>query len=80
MTTGSKIIERALLWYVHTARHRHRQIVTVLNGIVVLVQCEHLHTILYNPFFIGVCIGLGVGQREHTITLNESEPESANFI
>ena len=42
-------------------------IVTVLNGIVVLVQCEHLHTILSNLFFIGVCIGLSVGQCEHTI-------------
>ena len=60
------------LWCVHTARHRHRhrhrdrQIVTVLNCMVVSVQCEHLNTILYNPFFIGVCIGLGVGQCEHT--------------
>ena len=46
------------IWWVHTARHRHRhrdrQIVTLLNGTVVSVPCEHLHTILYNPFFIGV--------------------------
>ena len=34
---------------------------------VVSVQCEHLHTILYNPFIIGVCIGLGIRQCEHTI-------------
>ena len=27
---------------------------------------EHLHTILYNPFFIGFFIGPGVGQCEHT--------------
>ena len=29
---------------------------------------EHLHTIIYNPFFIGHCVGLGVGQCEHIIT------------
>ena len=27
----------------------------------------NLHTILYKPFFIGLCISLGVGQCEHTI-------------
>ena len=34
------------------------------------VQCEHLHTILYNLFFIGVCVG--VGQWEHTMTSLQS--------
>ena len=27
----------------------------------VSVQCEHLHTILCIRFFVGVCIGLGIG-------------------
>ena len=31
------------------------------------MQCEHLHTILYNPFFIGVCVCVCVGQCERTI-------------
>ena len=47
-----------------------QQIVTVLNGIVVLVQCEYPHTILDNPFFIGVCASLSVGQCEHTNSVN----------
>ena len=46
----------------------NRQIATELSGIVVLVQCEHLNTILCNPFFVGVCIGVSVGQCERTIT------------
>ena len=33
-------------------------------------QCEHLHTILYNPFFVGVGNGVGVGQCEHTIRVH----------
>ena len=46
------------------------------NSVGVGAQCryEHLHTILYNPFFIsvrvGVCVGVGVGQCEHAITQN----------
>ena len=36
-------------------------------SVSVSVQCEHLHTILYNPFFIGVCVSVGVRQCEHTI-------------
>ena len=44
------------------------QLATVLNGIVVSVQHEYLHTILYNPFFIGVC----VGQCEHSIEVGTS--------
>ena len=28
--------------------------------LTVSVQYEHLHTILYNPLFIGLCIGLSV--------------------
>ena len=35
----------------------------------VSVQYKHLHTILYNPFFIGLCIRLGVGQCEYTISV-----------
>ena len=31
------------------------------------VQYEHLHTILYNPFFIGICVSVRVGQCEHSI-------------
>ena len=31
------------------------------------MQCEHLHTFLYNPYFIGVCVGVCVGQCEHSI-------------
>ena len=37
------------------------------------VQCEHLYTILCNPFFVGVCIGLGVGRCEHTIKVHSHE-------
>ena len=33
-------------------------------------QCEHLHTILYNPFFIGVGVCVSVGPCEHTIITN----------
>ena len=33
----------------------------------VSVQYEHLYIILYNPFFIGLCIGIDVGQCEHTM-------------
>ena len=33
----------------------------------VSMQNEHLHIILHNQFLIGSCIGLGVGQCEHTI-------------
>ena len=40
------------------------KIATILNGTVVSVQCEHLRTILYNPLFIGLCIGLGLSQWE----------------
>ena len=51
------------------------------------MQCEHLHTILYNPFFIGVCIGLGIGQCEHAIkrcfripcAARANEPPSETF-
>ena len=35
----------------------------------VSVQCEHLHTILYNPFFIGLSVCVFVGQCERTIKL-----------
>ena len=49
-------------------------------NIVVLVQCEQLYTILYNPIFIGVCIGLGVGQCEHTITLYIDTTSSSVFV
>ena len=42
--------------------------VGVCIGVCVGVgQCEHLHTILYNLFFIGVGVGIGVGQCEHSI-------------
>ena len=34
----------------------------------VSVQYEHLHTILYNPFFIGLLIVVGVRQYEHTVS------------
>ena len=33
----------------------------------VSVQCEQLHTILCNPFFISLCIGLCARQCEYTI-------------
>ena len=33
-------------------------------------QCEHLHTILYIPFFIGVGVCVSVGPCEHTIITN----------
>ena len=33
----------------------------------VSAQCVHLHTILYNPFFIGLGLGLGLGQWEWAI-------------
>ena len=42
-------------------------------SVSVAVQCEQLHTILYNPF-IGLCIGLGIGQCEHTITPTGKRP------
>ena len=64
-----------MLWCVHTVRHRHRdqdrynhyrsQWESVF--ISVSVQYEHLHTILYNPFFIGVCVCVSVWQCERII-------------
>ena len=42
---------------------------TVSATVSVSVQCVHLHTILYNPFFIGLGLGLGLGQWEWAITL-----------
>ena len=40
---------------------------TVAASVSVFVQCVHLHTILYNLFFIG--LGLGHCQCDYTITL-----------
>ena len=48
------------------------KIATILNGTVVSVQCEHLHTILYNLFFIGLCIGLDLSQWERNAPLRNS--------
>ena len=39
---------------------------------MVSVQYEHVNTILFDPFFVNVCIDLGVGQREHTINATVS--------
>ena len=41
-------------------------ICTCVGVCVCVGQYEHLHTILYNPFFIGVCVG--VGQCKHSIS------------
>ena len=35
------------------------------NGIVVSVQCKHLHTILYNPF-LSVCVSVSVSGSVNT--------------
>ena len=35
--------------------------------------CELFHTILCNLLFVGICIGLGVGQCEHIITSYRSQ-------
>ena len=43
--------------------HRHRSLYVLFS---VSVQYEHFHTILHNPFFIRLCIGLC--QCEHTIS------------
>ena len=52
-----------------TQRPTETQISIHLHRIqfTVSVQYEHLHTILYNPFFIRLWIGLSVEQCEHTI-------------
>ena len=44
------------------------EMATVPNGISVSEQSEHLHTILYSPFFIGY--GLGLCQCERSLTLS----------
>ena len=60
--------------YIHTARQR-KWVQTAMGffvGVSLWGQYEHLHTILQKPFlsiFIGLCLSLGVGQREHTMAL-----------
>ena len=34
------------------------------------VEYEHLHTVLYNPFFVGVCAGVCIGQCVHSINVS----------
>ena len=40
---------------------------TTPNGIRVSVQYEHLHTILYKPFFVSLSIGLSLCRCEQTV-------------
>ena len=71
--TGSikKWVMVCLQWQAmrQTQRPTETQISIHLHRIqfTVSVQYEHLHTILYNPFFIRLWIGLSVEQCEHTI-------------
>ena len=64
------------LWSVHTGRHRHRYrhrqngFATHLHLCRCLCQCQPVWTVLHiiiDPFFIGVCACVGVGQCEHSI-------------
>ena len=48
-------------WCVQTARHRDRY------NHYITQWYEHLHTILYNPFFIGLGVCVIVGQCELTM-------------
>ena len=57
------------LWCVYTALHRDRHWYRQINTeskwecvlVSVSVQYKYLHTILYNPFLVGLCISIGVG-------------------
>ena len=40
-------------------------------------QCEHLRTILYNPFFIGISVY--VGQCEHSIMCTEASNDEITW-
>ena len=40
------------------------------------MQCVHLHTILYKPFFIGLCLGLGHCQSDRTIIFTNNPSTS----
>ena len=39
-------------------------------SVSVSVQYEHLHTVLYNPFFVVVFVVVGVRQCEHSICVH----------